>query len=148
MKMTDEIREIINKSRVHLATSSKDGKPNVVPVGFIEAISDHQLLIADIMFDKTRKNLEENPRVSVAVEALSEFKAYQLKGTAEIFTSGAMLDMALDVVKRREEKRRQRYAREQIEEPDWLGKIHQIQPKAAILIEVEEIYSTIVSKEW
>ena len=147
MKMTDEIREIINKSKVHLATSSKDGKPNVVPVGFIEAISDYQLLIVDILFDKTRKNLEENPQVAVAVEALSEFKAYQLKGTAEIFTSGAMLDMALEVVRRREEKRRQRYTREQIEEPEWLGKIHQIKPKAAILIEVEEIYSTIDSRE-
>jgi len=35
MKMTSEIREIINKSKIHLATSSKEGKPNVVPIGFV-----------------------------------------------------------------------------------------------------------------
>jgi len=104
-------------------------------------------LIVDILFGKTRKNLEENPQAAIAVEALQEFKAYQLKGTATIFTSGEIFDIALKVAKRHEENRRIRYAKEQTEEPEWLRKIHQRKPKAAVLIEVDEIYSTIGSNE-
>ena len=55
--------------------------------------------------------------------------------------------MALKVAKRHEENRRIRYAKEQIEEPKWLRKMHKTKPKAAVLIEVEEIYSTIGSNE-
>ncbi|MBA7531241.1 hypothetical protein ES705_23452 [subsurface metagenome] len=88
MKITEEVKEVINNNIVHLATSSKDGKPNVVPVGLCRVISDHELLIVDVFFKKTRKNMEENPRVAIAVEALEELKAYQLKGKAKIFAQG------------------------------------------------------------
>ena len=79
MKMTSEIREIINKSKVHLATSSKEGKPNVVPIGFVEAISDHQLLVADILFGKTRKNLEENSQVPSQLKRYRNLKRISSK---------------------------------------------------------------------
>ena len=87
MKMSAEIREMINEKakspRIHFATSTKGGKPNVVPVGYVKAITDHEVLIADILFDKTKKNLQENPQVAIAVEVLKEFKAYSLKGKAK-----------------------------------------------------------------
>ena len=44
MKMPVEIKEMINEKarapRIHFATSTKDGKPNVVPIGYVEVISD------------------------------------------------------------------------------------------------------------
>lgn len=70
MKMSEEIREMINENIVHFATASRDGKPNVVPVGAIRAIGDSKLLIVDVLFDKTEKNLLENPQVALAVEVL------------------------------------------------------------------------------
>jgi len=151
MKIPDEIKEMINEKakspRIHFATSNKDGKPNVVPVGCVEVISDNEILIVDTLFNKTRKNLEENPQVAFTVEVLEEFKAYQLKGKAKIFTEGEIFKRAFEMHKRVEERRKLRHAREGIEDPEWLREIHQRKLKAAVLIEVEEMYSTINPEE-
>ncbi|PIS24334.1 MAG: hypothetical protein COT45_04505 [bacterium (Candidatus Stahlbacteria) CG08_land_8_20_14_0_20_40_26] len=151
MKIPAEIKEMINEKarspRIHFATSSKDGKLNVVPIGDVEVISDEEVLIVDILMNKTRKNLEENPHVAIAVEVLDEFKAYQIKGKAKIFTDGEIFEKALQVHKRSEERRKLRHAREGIEDPEWLREIHQRKPKAAVLVEVEEIFSTINPEE-
>lgn len=146
MKMPVEIKDMINKKarapRIHFATSTKDGTPNVVPIGYVEVISDDEVLIVDTLMDKTRNNLEKNPQVAIAVEVMEEFNAYQLKGKAKIFTEGRVFEKALEIQKRRDKKRKLRYARERIEEPEWLRGIHQRKPKAAVLVTVEEIYST------
>ena len=89
------------------------------------------------------KNLEENPQVAIAIEVLEEFKAYQLKGKAKIFTDGEIFKNALQVHERCERRRKLRHAREGIKDPEWLYEIHRRNPKAAVLVEVEEIYSTI-----
>jgi len=146
MKIPAEIKEMINEKarapRIHFATSTKDGKPNVVPIGYVEVISDDEVLIVDTLMEKTRKNLDENPQVAIAIEVMEEFKAYQLKGKAKIFTGGKVFEKALEIQKRRDKKRKERYAREGIEEPEWARELHQRKPKAAVLITVEEIYST------
>ena len=55
MKIPAEIKEMINEKvrspRIHFATSNKDGKPNVIPVGFVEVISDNEILIIDTLFN-------------------------------------------------------------------------------------------------
>ena len=136
MKMSEEIQETINGNLVHLATASKEGKPNVVPVGGIRAISDNELLIVDVLFDKTKKNLLENPQVAIAVEALGKGmpRGYQLKGHAKIFTSGEMFERAERMV----EDMRKR----------WRGQGHaDLKVKSAVLVVVDEIYSTVRQRE-
>ena len=133
--MSEEIQETINGNLVHLATSSKEGKPNVVPVGGIRAISDSELLIVDVLFDKTKKNLLENPRVSIAVEALGKGtppRGYQLKGRAKIFTNGEMFERAEKMVE--DMKKR------------WRGRAD-LKVKSAVLVEIDEIYSTVRQKK-
>lgn len=146
MRIPAEIKEMIGEKatgpRIHLATSTRDGKPNVVPIGYVEVISDEEVLIVDTMMEKTRKNLGENPQVAIAVEAMEKFEAYQLKGKASIFTEGRIFEKALEIQERRDERRRLRYAREGIKEPAWARELHQRKPKAAVLVKVEEIYST------
>ena len=44
--------------------------------------------------------------------------------------------------RRRDERRKLRYVREGIEEPEWARELHQRKAKAAVLVKVEEIYST------
>jgi len=134
--MSEEIQETINGNLVHLATSSKDGKPNVVPVGGIRAISDSELLIVDVLFDKTKRNLLENSQVAIAVEALGKGmppRGYQLKGHAKIFTSGEMFERAEKMV---EEMRKR-----------WRGQHGDLKVKSAVLVEVDEIYSTVRQKK-
>lgn len=110
MKIPVEIKEMINEKtrapRIHFATSTKDGKPNMVPIGYVEVINDDEVLIVDTLMDKTRNNLEGNPQVAIAVEVMEEFKAYQLKGKAEIFTGGKVFEKALEIQKRRDKRRK------------------------------------------
>jgi len=150
MKMSDEVKEVINNNIVHLATSSRDGKPNVVPVGLCRAISDHELLIVDVFFKKTRKNLEENPQVAIAVEALEELKAYQLKGEARIFTQGEFYEKALEIMKEQDKVREERVSVWKEKRPEMAERFEKLvashrklRPKAAVLVDVEEIYSTM-----
>ena len=134
MEMNKEIQDMINENVVHLATTSGDGIPNVVPVGGIRVISESELLIVDVLFDKTKKNLLENPQVAIAVEVLGKGapRGYQLKGRAELFTSGEIFEEAEKMVKKMR-KRRQ-------------GHID-LKVKSAVLVDVEEIYSTVRQKK-
>jgi predicted pyridoxine 5'-phosphate oxidase superfamily flavin-nucleotide-binding protein len=134
MVMSEEMQAIINENLVHLATSSKDGKPNVVPVGGIRAISDSELLIVDVLFDKTKKNLLANPQVGIAVEVLGKGmpRGYQLKGHAKVFTNGEMFERAEKMVEDMKNR--------------WRGHAD-LKVKSAVLVKIEEIYSTVRQKK-
>ena len=134
MKMSKEIQDMINENVVHLATTSNGGIPNVVPVGGIRAMSESELLIVDVLFDKTKNNLLENPHVAIAVEVLGKGapRGYQLKGRATIHTSGELFEEVEKIV-------------------DEMRKRHSghsgLKVKSAVHVDVEEIYSTVRQKE-
>lgn len=75
-----------------VATASRDGEPNVTPKGSLRLLDEHHVLFADLFSLKTRKNLEENAKVAVTVMDAATGKAYQLKGTAEIVSSGPLVE--------------------------------------------------------
>ena len=50
-----------------LATLDRDGVPNVVPVISLQAVDESTIIFGEFMIWKTRRNLEVNPRVCVAV---------------------------------------------------------------------------------
>ena len=58
-QMTNDMKEILKTNISYFATVSKDNKPNVIPIGLVEPISDFEVLIVDVLFNKTRKNLEK-----------------------------------------------------------------------------------------
>jgi predicted pyridoxine 5'-phosphate oxidase superfamily flavin-nucleotide-binding protein len=120
MVMTEEMMEAIEKDNVvFFATATVDGTPNVVPIGFARPIDNKTIMIVDNYMNKTRKNLEKNPKASLVVRDASK-APYQFKGTVEIVESGKYFDEAVD----------------------WATSVmSQLAPKAAILLKVEEIYS-------
>ena len=75
-----------------VATASRDGQPNVTPKGTLKLLDEHHVLFADLFSLKTRKNLEENAKVAVTVVDTATAKGYQLKGIAEVVTSGPLLE--------------------------------------------------------
>lgn len=75
-----------------VATASRDGQPNVTPKGSLKLLDEHHVLFADLFSLKTRKNLEENAKVAVTVADTATAKGYQLKGTAEVVTSGPLFE--------------------------------------------------------
>ena len=60
--LTDEMKETIARNRVvPMATASKDGIPNVVPMASIRVVGDDTIWIMNNYMVKTLRNLEENP---------------------------------------------------------------------------------------
>ncbi len=150
MKMNEEIKQMLDENIVYLATSTTEGKPNVVPIGLAHAISDNEVLIVDVWFNKTRKNLEENAQVAISFMDFKRWGSYQLKGKAKIFKSGEIYEKALDIMKKKAERREESVGKIKIDNPETSERAKRIgemlkksKPKAVVLITIEEVYSLI-----
>ena len=146
MKMNKEIKQMLDENIVYFATASKEGKPNVVPIGLVHAISDNEVLIGDVWFKKTRKNLEENAQVAISFTDVKRWESYQLKGKAKIYKSGEIYEKIFDIMKKKAEKREESV--EKIDNPEIIERAKKIRemlknpnPKAAVVITIEELYS-------
>jgi len=152
MELTAEIKEVLRDNICYFATASEDNKPNVVPVGLVEPISDSEVLLVDVLFNKTRKNLQENPQIALAVTDMNRLQAYQLKGKAQIITCGELFDKALAVMQEKSARRNEKMAQrlEKTEDPQlrarcqqMIAKYGELKPKAAIVITISEVYPTM-----
>lgn len=113
--VNSEIKSLLEKSIIAFATVDLNNKPNVVAVAFCKVVSDNQILITDNFMNKTRENLENNKNVSLSF--WNQDNGYQLKGTAEVYTSGEFKEIVDN-------------------DPNNNGLSH----KAAILVTIEEIW--------
>ena len=118
-KLTSEMRAMFERQLSVIATASKDGTPNIGPKGTMHVFDDETLAYSEGTGEKTLRNLQQNPKVAVMVVDREKTDGYQIKGTAELFTSG---DFFEKVAKKQEERKRPR-------------------PKSVVRIRIEEIYS-------
>ncbi len=134
MILEEEHLDVFRDNVCYLATSSGDSRPNVVPVGLVSSL-DGKLVIVDVYFNKTRKNIETNDQVAVAATDFSRRESFQVKGKGTIVTSGKFFDFSLEMI------------REKIENMKTGGKTphfsEDIHPKGVLVIDVEEIYSNM-----
>ncbi len=92
-RLTEDAKRVLSQMQVMpVATASKEGLPNVVPMTFVKTLDDSAVLIADNYMDKGARNLEENPHVAVCAWDLETKRAYQIKGTAEVHRTGHIFD--------------------------------------------------------
>jgi hypothetical protein len=121
--MNEEMMEVIEKERAYVATATTDGVPNVVPIGFIKPLDNKTVLIADSYMVKSRANLEANPKISFVVQDAARYP-YQFKGKVKIFKEGEHYDEVVN----------------------WVKEVNPLapKPKAAIVINITEIYSVKV----
>ncbi len=118
-KLTGEMKTIFGKQLAVIATVSKEGTPNVGPKGSIHVVDDETLGYSENVSEKTLRNLKENPKVAIMVADRENRDGYQIKGTAELLTSGNFFEQ---VTKRQEERKKPL-------------------PKYAVKVKIEEIYS-------
>ena len=122
--LTQEIKDVMEKTRGYaIATCTKDGIPNVVPIHFVKILSDDEIMMADIFMKKTFENIQQNPVMAISAwdwDAKPR-KGFQLKGTPRIETSGKIYDMAVEMVK--------------AEKPD-------LTPKSAVVVKITDIFVT------
>jgi predicted pyridoxine 5'-phosphate oxidase superfamily flavin-nucleotide-binding protein len=144
------MKDILKSNICYLATSSKNGKPNVVPMGLVQPIDDSTVMIVDVRMNKTRCNLSENEQVALAVTDSAKMQAYQLKGKANVVTSGEIFENANQLAKEKADKKSKRLQERLKETTDpvirkkieaMLG--NKSVPKSAVIISIEEIYSTM-----
>ena len=123
-RLTQDMKDVMEKTRGYaVATCTKGGLPNVVPIHFVKILSDNEMMMADIFMKKTFENIQENPIVAISVWDwdVKPRKGYQFKGTPRIETSGRIYDMAVEMVK--------------AEKPD-------LTPKSAIILKITDIFVT------
>jgi predicted pyridoxine 5'-phosphate oxidase superfamily flavin-nucleotide-binding protein len=83
--LTQEIKDSLQGTKLaFLATSSKKGIPNAVPIAAFKLWDDGTVLISDQYFNKTLQNMVENPEV--ALSWWGEKGGFQIKGTATVHT--------------------------------------------------------------
>jgi predicted pyridoxine 5'-phosphate oxidase superfamily flavin-nucleotide-binding protein len=121
-KINQRMREIFeNQQVVVLATASKNGVPNVVPIAAKKIIDNETILISDQFFNKTLANMKDNPQV--ALTFWDKYEGYQIKGRATIETSGQLYQ---DTARWIEELGKQ------LNKP--------IKSKGAVVVKITEIY--------
>jgi uncharacterized protein len=100
VKIPSELQEFIKGKPGWVATAAKDGTPNVSIKGSLRLLDDEHLLFSDLFSMKTRKNLQENPKVAVMVFEESSRRGYIFKGPAEVMNSGPLFDQAAEGLKK------------------------------------------------
>ena len=95
-KMPKQVMDLINDPDAvkFLATIDDEGKPNCALIASLSAAGEDTLIFADLMMNKTKKNLISTRRVAATVYK-APWSSYQIKGTFEGFqSSGFLYDMA------------------------------------------------------
>ncbi|MGA2913599.1 MAG: pyridoxamine 5'-phosphate oxidase family protein [Methanoregula sp.] len=93
VKLTADMKEAFGKMKVFpVATATKDGTPNVIPLGIAELVSDDTVWFVDNFMNKTLSNLRTNPKIAFFVWGPEIKGCYQVKGVAAIRTSGKEYD--------------------------------------------------------
>ncbi len=118
VKLTDEIKESLTGTKiVFLATASKEGTPNVVPIGAFKLLDDETLLISDQFFNKTLKNMKENPKI--AISYWGEKGGFQIKGSITLHTNDEVFKQ--DVA--------------------WMKELRpNLVPKSAVIMKITEVF--------
>lgn len=108
-----------NKPLIWVATTDNEGNPHLAPICFSKVINKNKILISINFAKKTLGNIENGSKVAVA--SAIYYDGYLVKGSASVIKEGKYFDEVKSMVKER------------------FGE--KIKPQAAILVDVEEVYS-------
>lgn len=90
--LNENVVELLKEGMWDLATCA-NGEPNVVPVAFKDVTDDGKLLVGDVFLETTLNNIQANDgKIAISVYDAKNLEGYQVKGTAEYVTEGAVVD--------------------------------------------------------
>ncbi len=99
VKLDEKMKTAFSKVKIFpVATASKEGIPNVVPIGFCQLVDDETIWISDNFMSKSLANLKENPNVAIYVWGPDTGGCFQIKGKAEIISSGEKFEKMKAIV--------------------------------------------------
>ncbi|HSN92599.1 MAG TPA: pyridoxamine 5'-phosphate oxidase family protein [Anaeromyxobacteraceae bacterium] len=93
MKLTREMQEALRivgagGAVVYLTTASAAGKPNTVGERFVAVHRDEYILVAEMFAQKTRVNLNENPRAVITMAHPLRGRTWAFSGPTAILQEG------------------------------------------------------------
>jgi len=87
MKMNADVQSGIEKSVLcWLATSDKEGQPNVSPKEIFAVYDEEHIAIADIASPVSVRNIKNNPAVCVSAVDIFSQSGFKIIGTAQLYT--------------------------------------------------------------
>ena len=90
--LNEKVVKLLKEGMWDLATCA-NGEPNVVPVAFKNVTDDGKLLVGDVFLETTLNNIQANDgKIAISVYDAKNLEGYQVKGTAEYVTEGAVVD--------------------------------------------------------
>jgi predicted pyridoxine 5'-phosphate oxidase superfamily flavin-nucleotide-binding protein len=105
VKLNDEMKAVFAKEkRFPVATASKDGIPNVVPIGNMLLVADDTIWIGDNYMVKSLANVKENPHVAIYIYDPDVKRCFQIKGSVKIQSSGPDYEKMKGIIKAKNEK--------------------------------------------
>ncbi|MCI7344127.1 MAG: pyridoxamine 5'-phosphate oxidase family protein [Fusobacterium necrophorum] len=117
-KLTDAMKEIIEKQLAYVSTVSNEGMPNIGPKRSMRILDENTLIYNENTGKQTMNNILANGKVAVAYADWAKLDGYRFVGKAEVFTEGKYYDEAVEWAK---------------------GKMGA--PKAAVVIHIEDVYT-------
>jgi predicted pyridoxine 5'-phosphate oxidase superfamily flavin-nucleotide-binding protein len=98
-KLDEKMKTAFSKVKIFpVATASKAGIPNVVPIGFCQLVDDETIWIVDNFMIKSLENLKENPNVAIYVWGPDTGGCFQIKGKAAVIDSGDKFEKMKSIV--------------------------------------------------
>jgi predicted pyridoxine 5'-phosphate oxidase superfamily flavin-nucleotide-binding protein len=95
VEISQEIREIIERNALALASIDEKGNPHCIAIGSVKVIPKNQILIGNCFMVQTIKNIKRNSEVSICAWNRNwedNCLGYELLGKAEYFTDGVYLE--------------------------------------------------------
>jgi len=93
VKLNADMKEAFTKMKIFpVATASKDGTPNVIPLGMVELHDDETIWITDNFMNKSLSNLRTNPKIAIYIWGPEIKGCFQIKGVTAIKNSGPEYD--------------------------------------------------------
>ena len=98
--MNETVLNLLKTSMWDLATCA-NGEPNVVPVAVKDVTEDGKLVVGDVFLETTLNNIRaNNGKIAISVYTPQNLEGYQIKGSAEYVTGGAVVETFKAVVEK------------------------------------------------
>ena len=119
-KLSQEMKDLIGSQQAFIATTDPNGAPSIGTKASTHVLDDEHIVFYELTGGRTWANLQNDPRVAIAVADRSKLQGYRFVGKAELITEGELYDSAKKLAK-------------MMKMP--------VPPKAAVKVKVDEIYN-------
>ena len=100
--LNSQMKEAFSQTKPYsVATASKNGIPNVVPMTQVWLEDDETIWVVDNFMVKTIANLKENPKIAIYLYSGDQKACFQVKGNVTLYTSGKKFDKMKEMMKER-----------------------------------------------